>query len=91
MRIRNNRIRLAAENGIEIRNSREVVLEGNGIDCNQAGIGVYRYNEYSLRRDFSPLSEENAGSSQVRADNNVIYSAQMDYGVDESCQFTLVE
>jgi len=91
VRIRNNRILSAAENGIEIRNSREVVLAGNGIDCSQAGIGVYRYNEYSLHRDFSPLSEENAGSSQVRADNNVIYLAQMDYDVDESCQFTLVE
>ena len=52
---------------------------------------VYRYNEYSLYREFSPLSEENAGDSQVIADNNVIYSAQKDYDVDESCQFTLVE
>ena len=50
-------------NGIEIRNSREVEVTGNGIDCNQAGIGVYRYNEYSLYREFSPLSEENAGDS----------------------------
>jgi parallel beta-helix repeat protein len=91
VRIINNRILSAAENGIEIRNSQEVEITGNGIDCNQAGIGVYRYNEYSLYREFSPLSEENAGDSQVIADNNVIYSAQKDYDVDESCQFTLVE
>jgi len=38
----------ATENGIEIRNSRDVVVEGNGIDCKQMGIGVYRHNEYSL-------------------------------------------
>jgi len=91
VRIINNRILSATENGIEIRNSQEVEITGNGIDCNQAGIGVYRYNEYSLYREFSPLSEENAGDSQVIADNNVIYSAQKDYDVDESCQFTLVE
>lgn len=91
VRIINNRILSAAENGIEIRNSQEVEITGNGIDCNQAGIGVYRYNKYSLYREFSPLSEENAGDSQVIADNNVIYSAQKDYDVDESCQFTLVE
>ncbi len=91
VRIINNRILSATGNGIEIRNSREVEITGNGIDCNQAGIGVYRYNEFSLYRDCSPLSEENAGDSQVKADNNVIYSAQRDYDVDESCQFTLVE
>jgi parallel beta-helix repeat protein len=91
VRIINNRIISATENGVEIRNSRDVVVEGNGIACKQAGIGVYRYNEYSLYRDFSPLSEENAGSSQVKAHNNVIYSAQKDYDVDESCQFTLAE
>ncbi len=91
VRIINNRILSVTENGIEIRNSREVEITGNGIDCNQAGIGVYRYNEYSLYREFSPLSEENAGDSQVIADNNVIYSAQRDYAVDESCQLTLVE
>ena len=87
----NNRILSAAENGIEIRNSQEVEVTSNGIDCNQVGIGVYRYNEYSLHREFSPLSEENAGDAQVIADNNVIYSAQKDYDVDESCQFTLVK
>lgn len=91
VRIINNRILSATENGIEIRNSREVEITGNGLDCNQAGIGVYRYNEYSLYREFSPLSEEDAGDSQVIAHNNVIYSAQRDYDVDESCQFTLVE
>ncbi len=86
VRIINNRILSATGNGIEIRNSREVVVTGNGIDCNQAGIGVYRYNEFSLYRDFSPLSEENAGDSQVKADNNIIYSAQRDYDVDKWSQ-----
>jgi len=83
VRVMNNRILAAAENGLEIRNSRDVTVEGNGIDCNQVGIGVHRYHEASLYRSFSPLAQENADGSQVKANNNVIYSAQRDYDVDQ--------
>ncbi len=91
VRIVNNRVLLAGQNGIEIRNSREVAAEGNGIDCSQVGIGVYRYNESSLYREVSPLGEENAGSSQGKADNNVVFSAGRDYYIEKSCQFTITE
>jgi parallel beta-helix repeat protein len=86
VQIRNNRILSAAENGIEIKNSREVVVQGNGIDCSQVGIGVHRYEEASLYREFSPLAQENASGSQVTASDNTIYQAQKDYETDEWSQ-----
>ena len=91
VRVSNNRVLLAGQNGIEIRNSREVVVEGNGIDCSQVGIGVYRYNESSLYREVSPLGEENAGSSQGKADNNVVFSAARDYYIEKPCQFIITD
>ena len=78
----NNRILTAGENGIELINSREVIIEGNGINCSQAAIGVHNYQEASLYRSFSPLAPENAGGSQATASGNIIYEAQKDYDVD---------
>ncbi len=80
--VASNRIISAAENGIEVRNGRDVTLQGNSIDCSGVGIGVYRYGDYALHRDFSPVTEENAGDSQVLAIDNVIDNASDDYDVD---------
>jgi len=84
--VMNNRILSAAENGIEIKNGRSVVVQGNGINCSQAGIGAHRYEDASLHRSFSPLAQENADGSQVIASSNIIYAAQKDYDVDEWSQ-----
>ena len=87
--IERNRVALAGENGIEIRNSREVELKGNGIDCTQVAIAVYEHNISSLSRPFSPLLPENAGGSQVIAVDNVIYQAFQDYEVDEKSELVM--
>jgi parallel beta-helix repeat protein len=84
--VRNNRILAAGENGIELANSRDVLIEGNGINCARFGIGVHRYNEGSLYRPFSPLAPENANGSEATASGNVIYQAQKDYDVDAVSQ-----
>ena len=85
----NNRILSVTENGIEVKNSRDAVLQGNGLSCSQLGIGVHRYEEASLYRGFSPLAQENAGASQVTASDNTIYKAQKDYDVDEWSQLVI--
>lgn len=86
VRVINNRILAAAENGIELKNSREVIVEGNGINCSQAGIGVHQYQEVSFYRSVSPLAPGDAAGSQATASGNIIYEAQMDYDVDEQSQ-----
>ncbi|MCK4262881.1 MAG: right-handed parallel beta-helix repeat-containing protein, partial [Dehalococcoidia bacterium] len=83
VRIMNNRILSAAENGIEVKNGRDVTVEGNGISCSEVAIGVHRYQEASVYRSFSPLAQENADGSRVTAGGNIIYAAQEDYDVDE--------
>jgi hypothetical protein len=88
VQVKNNRILLAAENGIEIINSRGVIVMGNGINCSQTGIGVHRYNESSLYRGFSPLAQHDANGSQVIAIGNIIYEAQKDFDVDEQSELT---
>jgi parallel beta-helix repeat protein len=88
VQIRNNRILSAGENGIEIKNSSEITLERNGINCTETGIGVHRYEEASLSREFSPLAPENADGSHVIASDNIIYQAQQDYEVDEWSELT---
>lgn len=86
VQIINNRILSVPENGIEVKNSRGVIVQGNGINCTQAGIGVHQYQEASLHRSFSPLAQENANGSQVTASDNIIYAAQKEYDVDEQSQ-----
>lgn len=86
VRVINNRILSAAENGIEVINSRDVTVEGNGISCSQTGIGAHQYQESSLYRSFSPLAQDDANGSQVTASGNIIYEAQKDYDVDEQSQ-----
>ena len=80
--ISENRIVSAAENGIEVKNSQDITIEGNRISCSQTGIGVHQYEEYSLHRSHSPVMQKNAGGSQVSAVNNVIDRASKDYDVD---------
>ena len=84
--ILNNRIILAAENGIEITNGKDITVIGNGITCSQVGIGLHSFNESSLHRDFSPLKPENAGGSQAIVGNNTIFEAEKDCEVDEFSQ-----
>jgi hypothetical protein len=81
-----NRILSASENGIEVINSRGVIIEGNGISCTQTGIGAHQYQESSLYRSFSPLDQDDANGSQVTASGNIIYEAQKDYDADEQSQ-----
>ncbi|MFC1949979.1 right-handed parallel beta-helix repeat-containing protein [Chloroflexota bacterium] len=81
--VSNNRIIGAAQNGIEVRNSQNITLENNRIDCAQTGIGVYSYYEASLHRPFSPITSDNAGGSEVLATGNIIDKATGDYEVDE--------
>jgi hypothetical protein len=81
-----NRILSASENGIEVINSRGVIIEGNGISCTQTGIGAHQYQESSLYRSFSPLDQDDANGSQVTASGNIIYEAKKDYDADEQSQ-----
>lgn len=78
-----NRILSAGENGIEVRNGRDIIIRGNGINCVQTGIGAYAYHSSSLSRPFSPLSPENAGGTQATASNNIIYEAGREFEVDD--------
>jgi hypothetical protein len=87
--VASNRIMSAAENGIEVRNGWDVTLQDNGIDCSGIGIGVYRYGDYALHREFSPVAEENAGGSQVLAIDNAIDNAADDYDVDQFSELTI--
>jgi parallel beta-helix repeat protein len=87
--IENNRILAAGENGIEIRNSREVLVKGNGISCVLAGIGAYGYNNMSLSREFSPLLPENAGGTRATAIGNIIFEAGTEYEIDERSELVL--
>lgn len=74
-----NRIHLARENGISIRNARDITVENNGIDCEGVAIAAYNYTPSSFDRPFSPLSPENAGESYVIAGDNVVFKAETDY------------
>lgn len=62
------------ENGIDIRNCRDVTLTGNTITGNDVGIISGGANPYSFIRDISPLSAENAAPSIVFYKDNHIYS-----------------
>lgn len=84
----NNMITGAGGSGIEVRNSRDIRLRGNGIDCTEVGIGVYCYYEGALHRAFSPLSREDAGCSEVVSSNNIIINAKEPYDVDEGSKLT---
>ena len=86
VRVVNNNILSASENGIEVMNGRDVVLQGNGISRSQTGIGVHRYEEESLSREFSPLAKEDAGGSEVKAGNNSFHEVDKDYDVDDYSQ-----
>jgi parallel beta-helix repeat protein len=84
----NNRILLTSGNGIEITNGRNITVAGNGITCSQVGIGLHSFNESSLHRDFSPLTQENAGGSQAIVYDNTIFKSRQDYEVDEFSQLS---
>ena len=90
MIVSGNRIKAAGENGIEVRNARDINLTDNGIDAEEAGIGVYAYAEESLGRFYSPLNKENAGFSKVVARNNHIFQARQEHQVEEGCQFIIL-
>lgn len=84
----NNMMTGAGGSGIEVRNSRNIRLQGNGINCKEVGIGVYCYYEGALHRAFSPLSREDAGCSEVVTSNNTIINAKEPYDVDEGSKLT---
>jgi parallel beta-helix repeat protein len=83
VKILNNRIADAEENGIEITNGWDIIVTGNGISCKGAGVGVHGYNEASLYREFSPLLPEDAGYSSVIAGENIIFQAEVELDVDD--------
>jgi parallel beta-helix repeat protein len=78
-----NRILGAAETGIEVVNAQNIVLKNNGISSTGTGIGVRRYNESSLQREYSPLQPGNAGSAIVSVSGNNFLETKEDYYVDE--------
>lgn len=82
--IERNRIVAAGENGIEVRNGRNVRVTGNGIDCAGVAVAAHDCHESSLSRSFSPLLPGEAGGSEVTAAGNVIYTASRHYEVDKS-------
>jgi parallel beta-helix repeat protein len=84
--ITRNRIVAAGENGIEIRNGRDIRVENNGIDCARVAVSAHRYHESSLDRPFSPLWPDEAGGSSVTAVNNTIYGSSSEYEADESSE-----
>jgi parallel beta-helix repeat protein len=81
--VAHNRIVSAGQHGIEVRNSRDISLTENGIDCAGVGIAAYGYYPSSLSRPVSPLLPGDAGGAQVTAAGNVIYAATQDYDADE--------
>lgn len=71
-------------NGIDIKNSREITLEGNFVTRNVCGVSVMKHLESSLTRGFSPIDEKNAGYSFVtRIDNIVFDNIEEDWFVEE--------
>lgn len=82
--IERNRIISAGENGIMVRNGRDIRLEANGIGCSGTGIAVYNHLPSALSRPFSPLLPERAGNSHVTAEGNVIMQAERDYYTEPS-------
>jgi hypothetical protein len=78
-----NRILGAVETGIEVVNAQGIILENNGISAAGAGIGLHRYNESSLSREYSPLQSKNAGNAVVSASGNSFLETEQDYYVDE--------
>ena len=85
--VRDNVIISNVECGIEIRNARDIVLENNIVTSNRVGVSIMGYDEGSRLREFSPLSEEDAGTSQVSGiDNSVFDNLDGDWHVDEGSE-----
>ena len=71
-------------NGIDIKNSREITLEGNFVTRNVVGVSVMKYLESSLTRGVSPIAEEDAGYSFVTSIDNLVFSnIEEDWFVEE--------
>lgn len=71
--VKNNAILDNNENGIDIRNCRDIILQGNTVTRNDIGIFLGGPDPYSFTRDVSPLSEENAGPSIVIFKDNHVF------------------
>lgn len=78
-----NRILEAAETGIEVVNAQDIIVKNNGISSAGTGIGLRRYNEASLYREYSPLQPGDAGNAEVSVSGNYFLETQKDYNVDE--------
>ena len=78
-----NRILGTAETGIEVVNAQDITIKNNGISSTGTGIGLHRYNESSLHREYSPLQPGNAGSAVVSVSGNSFLETKEDYYVDE--------
>jgi parallel beta-helix repeat protein len=81
-----NRILGAVENGIEVTNAQDITVKNNGISAVGAGIGLHRYHESSLYREFSPLLPENAGNAVVSVAGNIFMETSEDYNLDDSSE-----
>jgi len=87
--IRDNVVVHNVECGVDIRNARDVVLEGNIIAYNRLGVSIMGYDEASLHREFSPLSEADAGESRVSGmDNSVSDNPDGDWRVEEGSELS---
>jgi len=61
------------ENGIDVRNCRDVTLQDNTVTGNDIGLFIGGPSPESFIRDVSPLSQENAGPSAVVREDNCIF------------------
>ena len=85
--VRDNTIIANSECGVEIRNARGILLEGNVVSSNRIGVSVMGYDETSLVREFSPLAREDAGESQVTARGNSVFNnPEGDWDVEEGSE-----
>lgn len=60
-------------NGVDVKNGQDVTLESNFIARNTIGVSLMKFQESSFNREFSPLSLESAGYSDVITINNSIF------------------
>ncbi len=86
--LRDNVIVNNGGNGVDIRNGRGIVMEGNFISRNAIGLRLGKFLESSLTRSQFPLAPENAGDSRVRLTSpTIVNNRQHDVLVEQGSGF----
>jgi parallel beta-helix repeat protein len=86
--IRGNIIVNNQGNGVDVRNSRDIILENNYITENEYGLALWNYDEASLTRGTSPLGRDDAGSSELAIKGGQIFGNREDIFVEEGSILT---